>query len=389
VKGVIEALPSLPKPTQAPKPVKRLLKAAQAFSQDGLVSDANHKAHSKLFSVLDGLAAQYQDQITEQSAAIMTAEIRRFTARRQVGITEERDSRGADTNTVKDALKHTRRVLSASLVNGYLRRELEQAVTDDMSAAPVKEVQARVAALSRIDTEPGGPSVVEAVENAADLLVRSWLSSKRDEIALLPESRQAAYKEIRELAREPEISPTKIKDDVRVDTVDLDGEPLCVVRKHIQSDADGEFPLDPKHNPDEVCVIKRETAKETLVGWYRNPDQATENAVRIAYQQDGRWHSMQPDFIFVQRNTNGELKPSIVDPHGHHHPDAMAKLLAMADYAERYGSAFARIESLASVDDELRTLDMKDASVRDAVIRASVEGENVKSLFYGPFSAPY
>jgi type III restriction enzyme len=81
---------------------------------------------------------------------------------------------------------------------------------------------------------------------------------------------------------------------------------------------------------------------------------------------------MQPDFIFVSRNDDGSLAASIVDPHGHHLADALAKLRGLADFAERYIDRYQRIDSLAeNTEGKIVVLDMKDGDVRAAVRAAS------------------
>ncbi len=82
----------------------------------------------------------------------------------------------------------------------------------------------------------------------------------------------------------------------------------------------------------------------------------------------GDWASLQPDFIVVSRRSDGTLGASIVDPHGDHLADACAKLRARADFAEAHGASCVCIESIAKADDgSLRSLDLTEASVRDAV----------------------
>jgi hypothetical protein len=192
------------------------------------------------------------------------------------------------------------------------------------------------------------------------------------------------------MARQPEHTPTVIPTDLRVDTVDLDRNPLPSAELHILSDAAGAYPLDESLNPGELKVIERETGKDTMVGWYRNPSAAGKHSLRVAYKDGATWRSVQPDFIFVQRNTSGQLVPSIVDPHGTHFSDAMPKLLGLAQYAEDHGHLYARIESLAETRaGEMRMLNQKDPKVREAIRQAVRDGASSASLFTSEVSQAY
>ena len=195
---------------------------------------------------------------------------------------------------------------------------------------------------------------------------------------------RAAYDMIRSGARDLEQVDTELPADDRVDSVDADRKPLETADRHILSDDDGKFPLDVKLNGWERAVIARETARDAVVAWYRNPSAAGKHSLRIAYQQDGAWKSLQPDFVFVtERDSSGGLKPSIIDPHGGWMSDAMPKLLALVQYAEDWGDRFARIEALASAGASapLRRLDLTSAAVRDAIRSAAEHGESVQVLF--------
>lgn len=129
-------------------------------------------------------------------------------------------------------------------------------------------------------------------------------------------------------------------------TVDRQHKPLLRAKKHVLADAHGDWPVEEKmaSNSWEMRVLTKElgpgrdgSANPNLAGWYRNPSTASVNSLRIGYQQDGGWRSRQPDLIFVELDTNGTLRPSILDPHGTQFADAIPKLLALADYAEQHG----------------------------------------------------
>lgn len=63
------------------------------------------------------------------------------------------------------------------------------------------------------------------------------------------------------------------------------------------------------------------------------------------------------DFIIISRRDDGSLAASIVDPHGDHLANAKAKLRGQADYAEKYGHRYIRIESIAKTSSgRLRSL---------------------------------
>jgi len=130
-------------------------------------------------------------------------------------------------------------------------------------------------------------------------------------------------------------------------------------------------------------------ARPGFVAWYRNPSRATAAALRIAYQTDaGGWTSLQPDFLVISKRDDGTLGVSIIDPHGDHLADARAKLVGMADFAEKHGDKFVRIDSISQVADKrLRYLDMQDPDVRDAV--RSFEGAKVSALFESDTAIDY
>ena len=110
------------------------------------------------------------------------------------------------------------------------------------------------------------------------------------------------------------------------------------------------------------------------VSWYRNPSRPGRDALSAVYYDEatGRWRSVQPDFIFFLRDSEGSMRASIVDPHGVYLGDALGKLRGLARYAEQYGESFLRIESVSGVDTEsLKVLDLKSEAVRVAVAEAT------------------
>jgi type III restriction enzyme len=74
----------------------------------------------------------------------------------------------------------------------------------------------------------------------------------------------------------------------------------------------------------------------------------------------------------VARDDEESFAASIVDPHSHHLSDALAKLKGLADFAEKHGDAYQRIDSLGkNATGNTMLLDMKEPAVRRAVREAA------------------
>ncbi len=83
---------------------------------------------------------------------------------------------------------------------------------------------------------------------------------------------------------------------------------------------------------------------------------------------------MDPDIIVFHRGDDGAIRPSILDPHGHHLADTGPKWRALAAYTAKHGDEYARIEVIIKdADGQYMFLDLKDAT-----IRAALDGVNTK-----------
>jgi hypothetical protein len=196
-----------------------------------------------------------------------------------------------------------------------------------------------------------------------------------------------AYRKVQEQTSAPEAITVELRANEKTATKDGKGEVLPTFAGHIYSDNAGNFPA--KLNNWEAKVVNTEITRRSFVAWYRNPQRATPNSLRIPYKDEAdEWSSLQVDFLIVSRRDDGTLAVSIVDPHGDHLADAKAKLRTLADFAETYKDRFLRIQSVAEVaDGTLRCLDLLDAEVRKTV--RSFEGGKVSVLYQSKHSMPY
>ena len=75
---------------------------------------------------------------------------------------------------------------------------------------------------------------------------------------------------------------------------------------------------------------------------------------------------MYPDIVETQ-DAGRDVSIDLLDPHSTSLADAPAKAAGIADYAERHSDAFGRIELLAKVGQKIRSLNLKDETVRSKV----------------------
>lgn len=379
VQEVIARIPSEAAPKGSKKPIKRLLAIAAAFALDKLRTDPNKEARDAIHSALDGLMAEHADRVDEGVEAIFAADIRRYTRSMSGDDVDEktRQERG-DDRTVADAFRTATRALGAAIANGYVKRQVEKAV-DKGEEPDVVASQAKLAALVGID------GVVSEVERKAGVLADSWLEEARVPIKSLSEDRRILYRELAEQSNDPQKVEVVVPGPVEEEFADDQGKTLDLVEKHILSDSEGKYPA--KLNQLETAVLAKELAREEVVAWYRNPSRSAAHAVRVPYETDGGWKSMQPDFIIFHRNKKGEVEASIVDPHSAHLSDALPKLKGLARFAELHKKGFARIDAIAEIDGEIRVLDMTRENVRNAVLEAS--GSDAKGLYSSKVSVEY
>lgn len=374
-----DALPSQTLPRKAARPMKRLMALAHALSFDGLVANAMATAYSEMCDVLSGLLARHRKAVEEAVEGILTVDGEAVV----IGINEPKGeyesgtfTEIADERSVDADFRESWRVLSQGLAKKFAERLEAEAGDEDDDGLFTAYV--RVAALSRIE------GVGEELDREAGTLAHKWLTEHRVAIKALSDERRAEYEDIIAMSTEPQridILRPRIRAE---ETKDVEGRLLPTVSGHLMADDNGEFPIG-SLNVWETAVLETEMARDDFLAWYRNPGRASDDSLAVAYKDaNDAWRRMCPDFVFFHGN-KGDVKASIVDPHGHHLGDALAKLRGLADFAAEFGNELHRIEAIAEVDGTLRVLDLKQSAVRKAVQVA----DSVRALYAGDLAYGY
>ncbi|OAH51059.1 hypothetical protein AYL44_01895 [Microbacterium oleivorans] len=323
----------------------------------------------EMHAVLDGYAVRFKGKLDDAVTEIWNVHGQSLVGSRgTTKITYDDFVERADDRAIGVAFDFAKKVFGGELATSYLKHhagdadDLRDSYVTTATLATVKEIR------ERLDGE--------ANQAAAQLF-----DHHRVAIRGLSDERQQIYEDIRALAADPQLTALR-RPRTRVEgfaVADPDGlleqVEAPVVRKHLMSDAAGDFPIG-SLNVWEQEVVGTEIARVDSLAWYRNPSRPAVDSLGVVYRDDvGNWRSMHPDFLFFNE-VGGEVKASIVDPHGHHLADSVVKLRALADFAHEFGDRFHRIEAVAKAGGKMKVLDLKDRDTR-SVIRAwegSVEG---------------
>ncbi|GAB3859398.1 hypothetical protein GCM10028801_20740 [Nocardioides maradonensis] len=367
-----DALPSQTVPRRGSRPVGRFTAYAAALAKDGIRPGAYEAAIGELVAFLRGKAVQYEEKIDAQ-----VADVREMSGERIAFGLGEREVVGstgfalaADDRAVEADYRVARRVLTPQLAAAYAD------VLEDVYDDGYFEAHLRTAAIARV------PEIVEQLDSEADRLFAAWDAEHRVAIKRLNDESRAFYDDLRAQAGEP--SRVEVtRPVVRSEPIeDLRGNALETVGGHLLADGGGQFPVGGLR-PWERRVL--DTELERAVAWYRNPSRASSDALAIAYRDRlDSWRRLCPDFVFFEE-VDGQVRPSIVDPHGTHLDDAVPKLRGLAAYAEQFADDFHRIEAVAEVGGVMRVLDLTRADVRTAIAGA----ESAEALYESGIASDY
>lgn len=375
-------LPSQSLPKRHARPVKRLTSLAHELAADCLLEDAGKAAHAEMHRVLDGARARFRAEIDTARKSVMTVEGKSLRADlKGGGMSFDDFLEEADYAVIDDAYRRTGRAISPDLATSYSAYLAQnEGGADDMEAALI-DAHATIGALGLI------PSIRETLEVEAEKLANQWLTRFRVDIKSLSDERQDVYRQIREMSAKPmDVDLARPRSWMQPTTIRVTNgseTSLPTFERHLLCDEQGMFPDD--LNSWEGEVVNAEMSRAGAVAWYRNPSRASQDSLGILYENSGELKIVRPDFVFFVQQEDGTFAADIVDPHGIQFADAMPKLKGLAQYAERFGDHFRRIETVARIGDKFRVLDLKEVTTRAPVSMAT----SIKALYESAVATDY
>lgn len=377
------SLPSQALPQRASKPVKRLTALAQELATDELLPDAGKTAHAQMHQVLDAAKVRYKSEILAAQTAVLSVQGRSLIwDQASASKTFDQFVAEADIAVIEDAYRRASRVLGADIARTYAEHLADAYVDPESVDDALLDAHTEIAALGLV------PEVQQYLDTEASKVSNQWFDTYRAEIRRLSDERQDAYRQIKEMSSEPQDvdlnKPTSWmvhRSERHADGTESD---VQTYPNHLLCDDEGAFPMDFGSSWEQE-VLAEELRRNGFIGWYRNPSHASQDSLAAAYHHGDAVKMLRPDFIFFSTNADGSIGSSIVDPHGVHFDDALPKLRGLADYAEKHGHHYQRIDAVAKVGDKLRVLDLTSTPTRLAVREAT----DAKSLYESGAAGTY
>lgn len=338
--------------------VSRLHKMAARLSGDDILADAGKIADKYLVAALDTERARLDGDGT---LATLIAD-----AETAIAATREVDLRHgtAATSTSKTIVAHRDDIDRAYRMTS---RQFKDGLHKTYFSYLVAEKTASRKAKTTIIALAGHTDVPTAVETAAETLISQWFKDHNAAIGLLSEDTQQAYRNIRQQSKTPQATNPALPKRITMSADDPAWD------KHLYSTDKGVYhkAFTTTWEPD---VLDMMLGNAATVGWYRNPERSS-RSISMPYEINSTLKPMYPDFIIFETTDQG-IRPSIIDPHGHHLGEAGPKLRGLGDYASKHGTDYARIVAvIKSAKDQFLGLDMKDETIRKALATVNTKDE--------------
>lgn len=381
-----EILPSQTRPQRGAKPAVRLTALAHELASDDILSGAGKLAHAAMHAILDKFQYENEDKIKIKRKSVLVVDGKTVKADMLgQGRSLEQFSEDADVAVIDDAYRRAARIFSPAIAHSYVDHLASQVADrkNDPEAFLEAIIEGRV-------TVAGLGLVMEVqayFDTEAEKLARNWLSKYDQQIKTLSDDRRESYRQIIEMSTEPQ-DVGLLKPEARYEATKANEngnvKVLPVWDNHLLCGLDRKYPAE--LNEWERTVVETESGRAEFCYWYRNPQQPGQSSLGITYEKAGQYGIVRPDFLFFSEQ-DGSLVVDLVDPHGLHLSDALAKLQGLALYAASHPNVYRRIESIAQVKNngKLRVLNLKRQEVQDSIAAA----QDAEALFSSGLADDY
>jgi type III restriction enzyme len=336
--------------------LRRLIRLSRGLSQDLIDPEADERERRR---IVDMLLSEHDRLLLDPPYVELITERGRLTMRRsewKVGEElsgEETFELEVSSENINDLFSLAGRRFGEGLHEGYWRARCKS------DPALVKQARLEIVALSSRD------DVHRKLNEEARKRIRRLFDDHKLLINALPERRRQKYDEIKGLSADAELGTLRYPETIEVSAAEVRWD------RHLYVDEDQRAPF--VLNGWEQRTVEREIKNGSV--WIRNLDRKTW-ALLVPYEESGEKKALFPDFLFVRET--GVV--DILDPHNPELADAPAKAKGLADFAERHGDKFGKIEIVAEYGGANYSLNLKDENVRKKVLNAS-SASSLRAIF--------
>lgn len=223
--------------------------------------------------------------------------------------------------------------------------------------------------------------LIIAVRSAATLAVLEQKSKNafnnlfdrhRANIGKLREQKRRVYERLRSASTSPEPLDWRLQD-----TIDFRRDPKSPMWElHLFIEDDGAFRTD--LGSWEAGVLAEELKREEVVAWLRNLDRKAWS-LEIPYQSAGIARPMFPDMLIVRRDGD-DYRFDILEPHDPSLADNLEKAHGLANFAEKHGDVFDRIQLIRKQGSGFVRLELNRSAIRQK-LRLVTSNAQIDDLF--------
>lgn len=352
---------------------RSLLDTATLMMDTKLDPHAGEQVNKDFCNRLEGQIVEHEDDFAVQKHNVEVAEMQVITIDKlnDNRVTAHSEAPRSDAEGVADAAKEAdRRFGGKEFVNAYKRKMLKG------QKMPLVDINLRLAAAVRT------ASIMSGMEEWAIKERTQYFDDHAADRDYLSEADRQEYDRLMQETRG--VRDVKLAQPTRSD---VDGN-YTRYPKHVVYDLrDGLCPL--SLNQVERYVVSKELSRDRTVAFYRNPSNFSQKVFSFPYTMPSGRMALHPDFIFFVRTADGEIKPSIIDPHGDYLGDTLPKLKGYIEYLRDYPTMFAQVLSVTPIagGKELRFLNLLDQTTQSAITEFS--GDHAETLYTGKYSNKY
>ncbi len=221
-------------------------------------------------------------------------------------------------------------------------------------------------------------SCMRNLENLTECEFDRLFEMHRRDISTRKEARRNHYEKLRLATATPKDIQWHMQE-----TIDFRRTPKAMVfDRHIYVEDDGRFRAD--LGTWEREVIAEELKDEKVVGWLRNVDRK-QWSLEIPYREGGIIKPMFPDLVVIRKDKKGFVF-DILEPHDPSLKDNCVKAVGLAEFAEKHGHLFSRIQMIrkqrgATGGEKFFRLDLNTNAVRRQVLPIGSDNSRLDEIF--------